>query len=453
MKRFAILLWLVAAPLGAQVIETPAAFDAAGRVRTITPAVAARLQLAPPDWPVTGTFAESRIYVSSAGGAVIVVERGGGILERFAITYAQLTALRARIDAAIATGGQVAADDRPQTSQRNSFVARQMVLAAGVYGPLMAAMTDDAKTGTAAYLIAVGATYFALNNIPRTTIITRAQNHLAFDGALRGAGAGAGLLRTFGDDNPGRKAVSAAMLSGAVVGAFGGYYRGVGLTDAEAHSASSFSNFAAGAALGVLGTMRESFSGPDDERLVAGTLVGAGLAGWALGPAYPRSVKYVATVGDVRVLTIGAVLGGLAGVTPFVEAENSKLAFAGATAGGLAGIALLERTWARKFDHSSADAAQVYLGTVAGALLGTAGIVLTEPEATGALLLVTGGGVLGALAGHNFANPPRAQSTGASLRPTQERLGSASRVSFDPSAIAFAAGRVPGQHALLSIRF
>lgn len=453
MKRFAILLWLAAAPLGAQVIETPASFDGTGRVRTITPALVARFQLAPPEWPVAGTFAESRVYVSSAGGAVIVVERGGGILERFALTEAEMTALRARIDAAIATGGQAAADDRPQTSQRNSFVARQMILAAGVYGPLTSAMTDDPKTGTAAYLITVGATYFALNNIPRTTIITRAQNHLAFDGALRGAGAGIGLLRTIGGDNPGRKAISGTMLAGSVIGAFAGYHRGAGLTDAEAHSASSFSNFAAGTALGVLGTFKDEFSGPEDERLVAGTLVGAGLVGWMVGPAYPRSVKYVATVGDVRVLTVGAVLGTLAGVTPFVEADNSRLAFAGATLGGLAGITLVERAWARKFDHSSSDAAQVYLGTIAGGLLGTAAIVLTQPEATGGMLLITGGGVLGALAGRNFANPPRAQTADASRPRSETQLGRASRVSFDPSAIAFAAGRVPGQHALLSIRF
>jgi hypothetical protein len=53
---------------------------------------------------------------------------------------------------------------------------------------------------------------------------------------------------------------------------------------------------------------------------------------------------------------------------------------------------------------------------------------------------------MGALIGHNLAQPARA---GAAARP--ERVGS--RVKFDPSALGLAAAGVQGRHAVLSLTF
>ena len=449
MTRFATLLLLTAAwrVSGAQVIETPTPFDSTGRVQVMTPALATRIALTPPEWPVTGAFTEARLYTSSAGGGVIVVNRGGG-LERHALTEDQLRGLRIRVDAALASDRgfaptEPAAEAVQQT--RGTFVRNHMILATALYGPLLASLSEDGETATALYLVSIGASYFALNNIKRTTIITRAQTDLSTDGALRGAGTASALLLAFGDENINQKTASGTALAGAIIGAITGYQRGIGLTSAEAHAAMSASNFAAATAFGVLGATRDEFANADDERLVAGSMVAAGLAGYVLGPNYPRKARYTVTAGDVRVLLVGATLGAMAGATPFAG-NDDNIVFAGATAGGLLGIALVERQWSRPFDHISSDVTQIWLGTVAGALLGTAGVVLSDPSVKGGMLLVTGGGVLGALAGHNFANPARAGSR--AMRPEGER-----RVRFDAAGLVFAASRVPGQHALLRLSF
>jgi hypothetical protein len=46
--------------------------------------------------------------------------------------------------------------------------------------------------------------------------------------------------------------------------------------------------------------------------LLTAVTVGAGLAGYAWGPNYPRRASYAVTRGDVDVLTVGAVLGVMA---------------------------------------------------------------------------------------------------------------------------------------------
>jgi hypothetical protein len=65
--------------------------------------------------------------------------------------------------------------------------------------------------------------------------------------------------------------------------------------------------------------------------------------------------------------------------------------------------------------------------------------------------LVTSGGILGAIAGHNLADPPRAQLRRASLEP-HARTGRLA-ISLDPTALVFSAAKVLGRHALLSLRF
>ena len=102
MKRFLSVLALAAATgaaatrASAQVVEVPEAFDSAGRVTVITPPVAARLQLSPPAWRITGDYTGARLYALGAEGWVIVVERRDGAVERYAITAPDREYLRAR---------------------------------------------------------------------------------------------------------------------------------------------------------------------------------------------------------------------------------------------------------------------------------------------------------------------------------------------------------------------
>ena len=419
-----LVLATVAGRADAQVVETPVAFDSAANVRSVTPALATRLGLQPPAWPVSGNYVQARLYTVSTGGTVLVVEHQDGTLERHVLADAELASLRGAINtAALALGARVGEDRPDMISEpaRGAFLRNQMILAAGLYGPLLAALTDDAQTGTVMYLAAVGGSYFILNSISRTTPVTRAQNDLATDGALRGAATAAGLMHAFRGDDFHRRTYSATALGGAVAGSIFGYIRGRGLTDSEAHSAMKFSTFAAGAALGLAGIFGAFEDGDDAEQAVAGSMVAAGLAGYLLGPAYPRRAPYAVTAGDVRLLPIGALLGALAGATPFADAEDSKVIAAGATLGGVAGVWLADRVWAVPYDHGSGDVTQTWLGTIAGGLLGGAAVVLAEPDnAFPALALVTAGGIAGAAGGHSLASPRKAAPR-VSLRITPER--------------------------------
>ena len=419
---FAILVLLsIARSADAQVVETPVAFDSAANVRTVTPALAARLGLQRPAWPVSGDYVQARLYSMSTGGTVLVVERSGGTLERYMLEDTQLASLRSTINTATLAIGNRVSEDRPDVISapaRGAFLRNQMILAAALYGPLLAALTDDAQTGTVMYLASVGGSYFVLNSISRTTEITRAQNDLATDGALRGAATAVGLMRAFAGNDVHRKTYSGIALGGAIAGSTIGYLRGRGLTDSEAHASMKFSTFAAGTALGLAGAAglfdQADLTGASSyERLIAGSMVAAGLAGYLLGPNYPRRARYAVTAGDVRVLPIGAFIGALAGATPFVESENEQLIAGGATIGWLAGIVASDRWVAKPFDYGSGDVTQAWLGTIAGGLLGGALIVLTEPRAPAALAMITAGATAGALAGHAMADPSRAGSRSA----------------------------------------
>ena len=68
----AIAMIALASPVAAQQVETPVAFDSAGRVRTLTPQLVERYGLAAPAWPVAGAFVEARLYALSGGGQVVV---------------------------------------------------------------------------------------------------------------------------------------------------------------------------------------------------------------------------------------------------------------------------------------------------------------------------------------------------------------------------------------------
>jgi len=82
----------------AQVVtESPAPFDSAGRIITITPPLAARIALSPDVWPVTGDYEEARLSSSSSGGYVLAVHRRGGTIERHSITPDAREALRSPV--------------------------------------------------------------------------------------------------------------------------------------------------------------------------------------------------------------------------------------------------------------------------------------------------------------------------------------------------------------------
>ena len=443
------LLVVASASLGgAQVIETPVPFDSTGQVLQLTPAIAARLGLAPPSFQVQGTFTTARLYASSSGGHVLVVERPTGVVERYLLTDTDIAALRGTITTALAAGGgRIPAEtELPSQPAARQFVRNQVLLGFLLYGPNLAALANDAKTGTVLYLLGVGGTYFGIAALTRENTITRAQNRLATDGAIRGWLAANGLLTAMAGDIPDGKTVAGVGLAGAVGGALGGLAHGRGLSDAEAKAATSGSSFGALTMGGILGTLL--YDQRNVERTVAGLIVGAGALGYALGPRYPRSTTYRVTVGDINTMWIGAALGAATAMVPIMaRAEREpEVGYAAATVGMLGGAWLAERGWVRPYDHSGSDVMMLWLGTIAGGLVGGAAIVLVEPdEPSVGLALVTAGAAAGALITHKMLGVAPAGTRSA-------RLGGA-EVELSASSLAFAASRLPGTHPVVRIRF
>lgn len=437
-----------ARPAAAQQVETPVAFDSAGSIRAMTPGLVERFGLVPPVWPVTGDFVEARLHAVSTGGHVLVVQRRTGAIERYPLSDAAAADIAGVVNASLArSAAPTSLAPVASAPAGGTFARNQMILTWILYGPLLASIADDGRTGTALYLLATGASFFITQNVAKKSSVTRAQNHLATDGALRGWGAAAGLLYASNAD-VGQKMYSTVGLAGAIGGAVAGVKYGKGLTDAEAQSATAISNFAALAAMGL--SVTTGLTGDtDDGRAAVGSAVAAGLAGYVMGPSYPRRATYTVTRGDVQLLTIGAALGIMTFVTPIVESDvDEQTGFGLATAGMLTGLLVAERTFVRKYDHTSSEASQIWLGTIAGSLMGSAMAVLLDVGGAGAMGLATGGAIVGTIAGHSLAAPRRAGEQARISLPG--RLGG---VEVNPAAAVMAGMGARGTHSLLTIRF
>lgn len=195
-QALCILILLVTARSAfAQITETPIAFDSAGKVRTLTPPLVQRFGLKGPEWPVMGDFREARLYAVSSGGRILVVDRPSGAIERYPLSDDNVAALQHAIDAAMTTGGRTVTEERTDVISEpanRAFVRNQMFLT-WVYAPLLGAVTQDGKAAASIYLLGTGASYFITTAISRKSRVTRAQNHLSTDGAIRGLAAASGL--------------------------------------------------------------------------------------------------------------------------------------------------------------------------------------------------------------------------------------------------------------------
>ena len=450
-----VAVCLAAARLEAQVTETPIAFDSAGRVRAVTPAVVTRLQLQPPAWPVAGQFRQARIFASSAGGHVLVVERLNGDFERHSLNDDQSATLRAAIDGAIGRTGALATEegaDVVSEPARGAFVRNQMLMTWTVYGPLLSFIAGDTRLAAAAYLLATGGSYFATNQVADREQVTRAQNHLTTDAAWRGSAIGAGTLYVLAGEEPDGKSFAGAALAGGLTSAVVGFRRGRGMTDAEAEATTTFSTLGAATAFFTMGAVGAlSDSGPT--RGVIAPVILTGVAGYTFGSRYAKRTSYGVTRGDVQLLKLGSGLGVMTALSPFVASTvDDKVVFGAITAGLLGGATLTHARWVRPYEHSAADAAQVTLGATAGGLLGTGAAVLFDASPQFTFSLVTVGAILGAVGGHGIADPPRAGTlrTSSVEAPHNTRLAA---VQFHIDNLAFVAARQTGIYPVVTFRF
>ena len=449
------LLFLFCTAAQAQVVtESPAPFDSAGRIMTITPSLAARISLATDVWPVTGDYEEARLYSSSAGGYVLAVHRRGGAFDRYPFSSDAREALRVAVSRGMAVAGRPVTEERPELISepaRGAFVRNQMIIAGVIYGPAAATFPDDASKRTAAYLLVTGGTFFVLMAASKNIVVTRAQNHLATDGAYRGAVMARGLAFALDVDEDDANAWAASALVGGITGSIAGFRLGRGYTDSEARAATFGSTTVGGTTAGLLAVLGAfEGSGSGDRAAVAG-IVAAGLLGYPLGVLYPRRASYRVTAGDVLTLLPAGLIAGALAATPVVDNDDERTVSGLVTAGYLTGVLLGDWLLVRQYDFTESEGRLAQLGAVAGGLIGLGVSALGEVEDNGALALVAVGGFAGmALTVAISDAQPATPRTGTRFDRKRPRNA---RVELEALSVAHALAKVPGRHSLVRVRF
>lgn len=232
---------------------------------------------------------------------------------------------------------------------------------------------------------------------------------------------------------------AAAAFLGSVGGAAAGIALGGNMTPAEAVATGFGADVAAGMALGL------ALGADADSRTTSGAMVAAGLAGYPLGLLYARSVPYNVTAGDVRALAVSAAVGALA-TSPFLadsDPSGSTVALT-LTGGAVVGLVAGDRFLVRRYDHNTSEGTLLALGTGAGGLMG-AGVatLIDRDDADGVLVasLATAGAIAGMAISERLLLP----------RADARRL--ASGITVQPLGLAMAAAGMPGNHPLVRLTF
>jgi hypothetical protein len=437
--------------MAAQIIERPVPFDSAGLVTVMTPFLAERASLRPPWWPVSGDFMEARLFTANDSTYVLAVTRKTGIVERYALGATDRDAIRAvvsRLPRAVI----VARNDA-----RKAFITKQTILGLIAYGPTFAgAMSDNSAAATAGYLVVAGGTFFAASEISRRTSISRAQSDLAFNMGHNGALAGWAVMYTLGATN---HAQSAGAFVGGLTGASLGVGIGRNMTEADAVGAAFGSDIGALIGWGTAEAIRgrnTCTANPDplltpncsrglSNKSEVTLILASGIIGYPMGVLYPRNAHYNVTPGDIQTLWATTLLGAATAGALFLGDNNTgRQVAASLTAGGVVGIIAGDRFLVQRYDHSRTDGGLVFLGTLAGGLMG-AGIATipntNNPNPHLVLGLASVGGLIGIIATERYLDP--------SADAGQPRI----RVTFNPSGVVGLATRAPGNHSLLNVRF
>jgi hypothetical protein len=455
-----LVLW-PATRADAQARERPVPFDSAGRIMSISPPLAARLGLSAPIWPVTGDYIDARLYgIDVAGGGfVLVVQRQREVLERYSLDMTQRRALAEVIDSAstfaAARGGPDAMPTFISEPVRGTFVVNQTLLGALLFGPAAATLVADPAGSSAAYLAVTAGMFFGSASMTQTSPVSRAQNHLSWHSARRGAIAADLLLYSLTGDDRSSRGYAAATLAGGIAGDVAGFVLGEPMTDAEAHGTSHGSTVTAvltASTLGGAGLFRNNSS----NRIATTAIVGAGALGYPLGLRYVRTAPYRVTAGDVGTLVTTEFLGMGVAATLLSDRTSDNLGWAlvgtGFTVGAIAGDRLL----VRPFDHTESDARLFQYGAFAGALVGLIGPVLAQTDNSHVIYgAATAGGIIGAILTEQFIKPPEANAGLGGTGSRERESGRASGVSvrFSPESIMFAKVGMRGQHSILSLTF
>jgi hypothetical protein len=444
----AFLVFCLAAPVTAQVIERPVPFDSAAHVMVMTPLIADRAALRLPVWPVAGDFVEARLYTVTDSSYILTVRRGSGVVERYPLTAADREAIRVSVSR---LPPEVV---RERNDAGSAFIRNQTLLGVFVYGPAFAAaIGDNAASATAGYLVVAGGSFFAASEIARRNFISRPQNDLSFNTGRNGALGTWGVVYLAGGEE---KAQAAGAFIGGLAGTGLGLRFGRGMTEAEAVGAGFGADL--GALIGWGAT--EAFKREDrctldpasgffvcresiTSRAQIFTIIASGLVGYPLGVLYPRNSSYNVTPGDIQTLWPAAAVGFMTGISFLPESPRRSRAFLAGTAGGILGVVAGDRFLVRRADHSRTDASRLTLGTIAGGLMGAGVAALIDNDLHPPLVfsLTAAGGLVGMIV------------TERSLNPRSDAGRQRVRLGFDPAGFVMLAAGKAGTHSLLTVRF
>jgi hypothetical protein len=434
----------------AQIIERPVPFDNAGLVTVMTPFIADRAGLRPPWWPVSGEFTEARLFTANDSTYVLAVSRRTGVVERYALSATDRDALRAVVSKLPRETIMA------RTDARGAFIRGQTILGLSVYGPAFAGtIGDNAGTASAAYLVVAGGSFFAASEISRRMFISRPQADLSTNMGLNGALAGWGTTYLL---HAGDKGQFAGAFIGGLTGATIGLRAARNMTEADAVATGFGSYVGALTAFGTVEALRGSRECTFDpvtfietctgrrlsNRSEVAIVLASGLIGYPIGLLYPRNAMYNVTAGDVQTLGTTAMLGAGAGISLLSrDASYSHFATA-ATIGGVLGMMAGDRFLVQRYDHTRAESDRLWLGTIAGGLMGAGIAALGEssrenPHVIGSLAV--GGGLAGLIVTERY------------LRPNADAGRPRLRVTFNPASIPLLAARTPGNHSLINVRF
>lgn len=451
----------------AQVREQPVPFDSAGRVSVITPPLAARFELSAPLWPVNGDYLDARLYsIEGAAGAptfVLVVRRPNDVLERYVLDANQRRELAVAVDRGSALARIAAGPDTAPTvisePVRGEYVVNQTVLGLLLFGPAAAALVDDPAASSATYLAVAGGSFFVSANLTKTRPVSRAQNHLSWHSARRGALAADLILYSLAGRGTNSRVYDFATLAGGVTGDVLGFELAKPMTDAEAHGTSHGSTVTAALTAGMLGATG-AFNADASRltsRLTTGLIVGVGAFGYPLGLRYVRNARYRVTDGDVGTLVTSEVLGVSAAAALLPNNPSSNVVF-GVLTGGFALGALAGDQWlVRPFDHTESEARLLEVGALAGGLVGGSLLALARSSDSHVIFgTITAGGLFGALITEGLIEPRKA---GFGVGSDEPRRGGAhersSRVDVQlfPESVLFAKMGLRGNHPIVSLTF
>lgn len=445
----------------AQVRERPVAFDSAGRVTAVTPPLAARLGLSAPLWPVSGDYLDARLYSldDANGGFVLVVRRQREVLERYAIDAARRRELAMAIDRGVATdlarGGPDVVPTVISEPVRGSFVVNQTLLGVLLFGPAASWLVNDPTGGSAAYLAVAGSAFFLAANMTTSSSVSRAQNHLSWHSARRGAIAADLLLYTVSGADAGR-GYAAASLVGGIAGDVLGFTLAEPMTDAEAHGTSHGSTVTAALALGLMGTSGIFDKNSGSPRVGTALIVGAGALGYPLGLKYARSSPYRVTAGDVGTLVTTELLGMAAAGALLPQHASDKAVYAALTGGFALGAIAGDRLLVRPYDHTESESRLVQYGAGAGALVALAVPVLAQSDNTHLIFgALAAGGVLGTLLTEQLIAPQAAGNGLGMLRGGEKTVGrtGGANLRFSPESALLAGLGLKGNYPVLSLTF